>query len=134
MNPIPLTWCLAGAGVALLLGGLGGWTVCDWRHDSKTVAAVAKAAKDLDQARGTIDRAATAYEQEKPVADAQSTVRESTIREIYKDRPVNVDCAAPAAAVGLLNDAIAAANARATGQPGATVRTPASTAAPATGP
>mgnify|MGYP001758581966 FL=1 len=121
MNPIPITWCLAGAGAAALLGAWGGWTVNDWRHDSKALAAVETAAKQLDAARATVDRAATAYEQEKPIAAAQSSVRESTIREIYKDRPAPADCAVPDAARSVLDNAVDAANARAAGQPAPTL-------------
>ncbi|QSR16086.1 hypothetical protein [Novosphingobium sp. KA1] len=119
MNPIPITWCLAGAGATALLCAWGGWTVNDWRHDSKALAAVETAAKKLDAARATVDRAATAYEQEKPIAAAQSSVRESTLREIYKDRPVPADCAVPDAARSVLDNAVGAANARAAGQPAA---------------
>lgn len=134
MNPIPLSWCLTGAGATLVLGALGGWTVRDWKRDSEVLAGMETAAKNLDAARKTVDTAATAYEQEKPDAVAQSTVRESTIREIYKDRPVSVDCAAPDAVRGVLGDAITAANSRATGQPTAVVPGAAATALPAARP
>ncbi|WP_185928680.1 hypothetical protein [Sphingomonas sp. IC081] len=116
LNPIPIGLCLAGAGVTALLSAWGGWTVNDWRDDSKALAAVETAAKELNAARATVDRAATAYEQEKPIAAAQSFVRESTIREICKDRPVPADCAVPDAARSMLDNAVDAANARASGQ------------------
>lgn len=121
MNPIPIGWCLAGAGVAVLLGAAGGWTVRDWKRDSEVLASMETAVKSLDQARGTVDRAATAYEQEKQSESVQSMVRESTIREIYKDRPVSVDCAAPDALVGVLGDAVTSANSRASGEPASAV-------------
>ena len=117
MNPIPITWCLAGAGAAALLGAWGSWTVNNWRHDSQERSDMEAAAKKLDAARAAIDRAATAYEQEKEDAAIQSTVRENTIREIYKDRPVPADCAVPDAARSVLDNAVDAANARASGQP-----------------
>ena len=131
MNPIPIGWCLTGAGAAALLGAWGGWTVNDWRHDSEALAAVETAAKKLDAARATVGRAATAYEQEKPIAAAQSSVRESAIREIYKDRPVPADCAMPDAARSVLDNAVDAANARASGQPAAALSADPSTAAAA---
>ncbi|WP_232494907.1 hypothetical protein [Novosphingobium kaempferiae] len=93
----------------------------DWQRDSEVLASLKTATKNLDAARDVVDRAAGAYEQEKQNASVQSTVRESTIREIYKDRPVSVDCAAPDALVGVLGDAVAAANARASGEPAAAV-------------
>ncbi|KQM21526.1 hypothetical protein [Novosphingobium sp. Leaf2] len=81
MNPISLGWLLTGAGAALLAGGVSGWTVRDWKQDSEVLEGVQAAAQKIDAARTNIDRAATAYEQEKQDASIQSTVRESTIRE-----------------------------------------------------
>ena len=131
MNPIPVTWCLAGAGAAALLGAWGGWTVNDWRHDSQALSGMEAAVKKLDAVRSAIDRAATTYEQEKQDAAIQSTVRESTIREIYKDRPVPADCAVPDAARSVLDNAVNAANARASGQSASAVPGAAQAAAPA---
>ncbi|WP_288806374.1 hypothetical protein [uncultured Novosphingobium sp.] len=131
MNPIPVTWCLAGAGAAALLGAWGGWTVNDWRHDSQALSNMEAAVKKLDAARAAIDRTATTYEQEKQDASIQSTVRESTIREIYKDRAVPADCAVPDAARSVLDNAVDAANARASGQPASAVPGAAQAATPA---
>jgi len=117
MNPIPVSWCLGGALAAAVAGGLAGWTVRDWKRDSEVLAGMKTAAKQLKDAADTVDLAATAYEQEKSDAQAQNQMRESTIREIYRDRVVPADCAAPYSAVRVLDDAVAAANARASGEP-----------------
>ncbi|MCJ2189165.1 hypothetical protein [Novosphingobium beihaiensis] len=117
MNPIPIGWCLGGALAAAVAGGLAGWTVRDWKRDSEVLAEFQSAAKDLKQARETVDHAATAYEQERDDDRARTAVRESTIREIYHDRTVPADCAVPAAAVRVLDQAVDAANARTAGQP-----------------
>lgn len=127
MNPIPFTWCLAGAGATFVLGGLAGWTIRDWKRDSEVLAEVTKAAKNLDKASAEVAKAAGAYEQEKADAVTNTTLRESTIREVYRNVPVDADCAAPDAAARVLNDAVAAANARASGQPATAVPGPAST-------
>ena len=127
MNPIPVTWCAAGALGALALGALGGWTVRDWQRDSEALASLEASVKALDQSREQIDRAASTFEQERADAATKTTIRENTIREIYKDRPVPADCAVPDAATRVLDDAIADANARASGQPASALR-----AAPAT--
>ena len=117
MNPIPVSWCLGGALAAAVAGFAGGWTVRDWKRDSEVLAGMETAAKHLEEARQTVDLAATAYEQEKADAQDQSRVRENTIREIYREQVVPADCAAPDAAVRVLDDAVTAANARASGQP-----------------
>lgn len=123
MNPIPITWCAAG-GLALAVAGfVGGLKVQDWRRDSKDLTALQRATKDLKAAAQQQAATAKAYEQERADAQAQSTIRESTINTIYKDRVVRADCALDAAAGGVLDDAIASANARAAGQPDPAVPT-----------
>lgn len=115
--PIPPQLLAIGGALAMLAGFIGGWTVRDWKRDSEVLAGMKKTAQQLEQATQRVNTAATAYEQEKPDAQARTSNRESTIREIYHDRVVPADCAAPDGAVRVLNDAIADANARAAGQP-----------------
>ncbi len=112
-------WVYGAAGLAAVaVGFFGGWTVRDWKRDSEVLQGFEKATEDLNKARETVDLAAGAYEQEKADAVTNTTLRENTIREIYRDAPpVDVDCAVPADAVGVLNDAVGSANARASGKP-----------------
>ncbi|AIT81584.1 hypothetical protein [Novosphingobium pentaromativorans] len=117
MNPIPISWCLGGAAAAALVGAWGGWTVRDWKRDSEVLAGIEKATELVNEQLATIDAAAQAYEQEREDARVQTNVRESTIREIYRDRPVPADCAVGDDVRGVLNDAVRSANARAAGEP-----------------
>jgi len=118
VNPIPIGWCLAGAGAAAILGAWGGWTVSDWRHDSAALVALNTATADAKAAAKNSRAQGDAYEKDKQNDQAQSTVRESRISTIYRDRLVPADCAVPDDAGSVLDNAIRAANARAAGQPG----------------
>lgn len=115
---IPTSW-LAGGGAALLaLGAWGGWTVSDWRHDSKALDALADATKAANDSATAMRAQGDLYEKDRQDDQVQSTVRESTINTIYRDHPVAADCAVPDAAGSVLDDAIGAANARRSGQSG----------------
>lgn len=118
MNPIPFSWCLAGAGAAAILGAWGGWTANDWRHDSKALEAMADATKSANDAARHMRDQGDKFEESRSNEQASSTVRESTINTIYRDRPVPADCVVPDDVGSVLDDAIATANARRAGQPG----------------
>lgn len=123
------TWVkFAAAGVGAVVCFGAGWTTNDWRHDSKALTALETAAKKLDDARVVVDNAATAYEKDRQNAGIVREAGERTIRETYRERVVPADCAVAAPAVGVLNDAVAAANARASGQPAPVVPAPVATA------
>jgi hypothetical protein len=115
---IGLPWLAAGGAALLALGAWGGWTASDWRHDSKALAALADATKATNDSAAYMRAQGDAYEKDRQDDQTQSTVRESTINTIYRDRPVPADCAVPADAGSVLDEAIAAANARRAGQPG----------------
>jgi hypothetical protein len=123
MNPIPVTWCLAGALAATAAGLATGWTLRDWKRDSEVLEQFESAAKDLKAARVVVDQAATAYEKEKQDAVVIREAGESSIRGAYNGRVVPADCVVVPVAAGVLNDAITAANARATGKPASAVPT-----------
>ncbi|MGF7152528.1 hypothetical protein [Novosphingobium gossypii] len=117
MNPIPIGWCLAGAGAAALLGAWGGYAVCDWRRDSADLAKLQAAVAQVEKETGRLKAAGDKLEESRAIERSASTVRESTIREIYRDRPAAADCALDPAAGRVLDDAIATANRRAAGEP-----------------
>ncbi|WP_239026473.1 hypothetical protein [Novosphingobium decolorationis] len=120
------TWVrLVMAGTITVVTFGAGWTVRDWKRDAEVLASIEDAAAQVKKQTDRIDVAAATYEKERADADVRSTVRESTIREIYKDRPVSVDCAVPDVARSVLGDAVREANARAAGQSAATVPSPA---------
>lgn len=110
------------AGGALLVGALGGWTVRDWKADSDQLAAVERASKAEKAAIAAVYQPSTDYEQVLANLRPREIQTRNTIREVYRDVEVPTDCAVPAAAVGVLNDARLRANAAASGQPSPTVR------------
>lgn len=120
---VPLWVKIAAAGAILVAGFGAGWTIRDWKRDAEVLAEMKAATKLVQKQTDRISTAATAYEKERASETTQSTVRENTIREIYKDRPVAIDCAIAPDAGRMLDQAISAANSRTTGEPKGTVPT-----------
>lgn len=120
----------AGAGITLLAGVGAGWTLRDWKADSDALAAIEKAQKEERRLRDQLLEQAVHYEGEKADAQQQSQGRQEAIRVVYRDRPVSADCAVPADARSVLNDAILDANARAAGEPPPTMPRPSRSAKP----
>lgn len=102
---------------ALLLGALGGWTVRDWKADSDEGKRIEAERVALEKAQGRVDAAADKYEKERQRADQALGQRTNTVREYYKDVPVSADCAVPPPLHGVLAQAVAESNARASGEP-----------------
>ncbi len=121
MNPIPLNVCAAGALGIGMLGMWAGWTVADWRHDSDALSELRAETANLQKQTDRIDASATTYEKERTDERGQSIIRENTIREHYRDRPVAADCAVPDAVVSVLGQDRAYANARTAGESGSTL-------------
>lgn len=112
---IPI-WGYIGAG-ALLLGVAGGWTMRDWKADADILAVQNKADKKRKEAEGRwFDESVLYHKQMSELADQVGAGRD-TIRTIYRDVKIPAKCAAPASVVGVLNNAVRAANAAATGKP-----------------
>lgn len=109
------------AGAALLSFALG-WTVRDWRCDAAKLAAVQAAAVVEEKAEAAVGTAAYSYEDDRATIAQATTIERNTVREIYRDVQVPVDCAAPAAGRELLAGASQRANAAASGSLGAEVR------------
>jgi hypothetical protein len=115
-------WAYAAAGVATFATGFGvAWTVQGWRSDAAVLAGMKLAAKKTAELMVRTQGQASAYEQERPDAQADNRDRLSTVREIYRTIEVPGACAVPDVARGVLEGAVARANSRAAGEPGAAV-------------
>jgi hypothetical protein len=108
-------------GGALLLGVLGGWTVRDWKADADQLEAEKKAFTQYTALTEALADASLSYETLAQGIRASERRDRETIREIYRDKVVPAECAAPAGAVSLLTEAIRDANAAAAGKPVSTV-------------
>ena len=118
---LPVWVKIAAAGALFLTGALCGWTVQDWRRDSSALSDLKSSVSDVQEQTDRLKAAGDALEKSRDAERAASTVRESTIREIYHDNPVPADCALVPAAGSVLDDAIRTANARAAGEPSGAV-------------
>lgn len=115
-------WLLPALGALALAGAFwGGWTVQGWRCGAKQTEALERAQKRFDAQLAKQNEEATEYEQDREQGRQDSRARETAIRTIYRDRIVLAECEPPADALRVLDDAIGAANARAAGEPGASV-------------
>lgn len=108
-------WAYAGGG-ALLMGALGGWTVRDWKADSDALEAENKAQTEYVAVVQALADQSLAYEVLAQSIRASERTDRETIREIYRDKVVPAECAVPADAVSLLDNAVLDANAATTGQ------------------
>jgi hypothetical protein len=116
---IPFTAYIGGG--ALLLGVLGGWTVRDWKADSDKLEAEQKAFTQYTALTEALADQSLSYEILAQGLRASERRDRETIREIYRNVQVPAECAVPAGAVSLLDNAIRDANAAAAGEPGGTV-------------
>ena len=117
---MPPLWLYGGAG-ALLAGALAGWTVRDWKADSDALKAEEKAQTEYIAAVQALADQSLAYETLAQSLRTDERRDRETIREIYRNVQVPAECAVPADAVGLLNNAVTEANAAAAGKPRGTV-------------
>lgn len=118
---IPPQFLAVGAAAALLAGFAGGWTVRDWKADSAALKAATAAQAARDALQTTIDANSRQYEQWRAAQEPARIETRNTIREIFRDKPIPAECAAPDALVGVLDRAAASASAAARGQPGPAV-------------
>lgn len=117
MNPIPVTWCMAGALAASVASFGVGWKVRSWKAGSDQSAALLKASQALKKAGDDIGRISGLYEQEKADAAPRGVERQTELRTIYHETTIAAECAAPDAARRVLADSIGDANSAARGQP-----------------
>jgi hypothetical protein len=116
-------WAYIGGG-AFLAGILGGWTVRDWKADSDQLSAQNDALKIERQLRDKLGQRAGEYEQFRAANEQAGTTIRTQIKEVFRDVPVQSNCALPDAAGIVLDDALSRANAAARGEPGGPVQSP----------
>ncbi len=107
--------------VAAMLSFTAGWTINGWRYQSREAKALEQAYAARDEANARANNAAADYEIVRAALDDRTGEVTTKIRTVYRDRKVSSDCAIPAGAASLLNDARSSANAAITGKPGSTV-------------
>lgn len=106
---------------AALVSFTAGWTINGWRYKGREAKAVEQAYKARDEANARANNLAADYEIVRAALDDRSAETITKIRTVYRDRKISADCAIPAGAASLLNDARSSANAAITGQSGGTV-------------
>lgn len=106
------------AGAAVLAAAFGGWKVRDWQCKAREAAVMEQVAKEKDRMQGVIDEQAVAYEKAKAAAAVVSVERTNTIREVFRDVPVDVSCVPPPAVSSVLLDAVEDTNRSVSGPPG----------------
>jgi hypothetical protein len=127
MIPLP-PWVYGAAALATIAVSFGaGWRVAAWRCEAARTEALEQQQEQFDRQLAQQQRESTEYERDRQTASVESRAREAEVRTIYRDIIVPAECEPPAGAVSVLNDAIRAANARASGEPGGTVPAPSGT-------
>lgn len=107
-------------GAAVVSFGAG-WQIRSWKCESALLAQQEAAQKAFNDQLAHQNEESAGYESERAAAHTETVTREEKLRVIYQDRPIAGDCAAPDDARGVLDDAVQAANARASGKSGAAV-------------
>jgi K+-sensing histidine kinase KdpD len=110
-----------GAGIALS-AFLAGWTVQGWRYQSKEADALEQAYSALNDANKRANDLAADYEIAEAALNEYSKQTAAKVRVIYRDRKISADCALPADAAILLNEARDNANSAITGKSGGAVQ------------
>ncbi len=113
MNPLILY-----SGISALVVGIAtGWSIRDWKADADQLEAVEVANRQREKLQARYDELALGYEADRAQAGINSITRQTELRTIYRDVPIDSNCAAPDSARGLLENSVSEANARATGKP-----------------
>jgi len=121
MIPLP-PWAYAIAAGATIATSFGaGWMVKGWKVGAEQAASLKDAIADYQRTAATINGIAASNEQDEAKANEASHDRQTEIRTIYRTIEVPVACVPDPGAISLLGQAIADANARAGGQPIATL-------------
>jgi hypothetical protein len=115
VNPFHVAMGFLGL-LGLFLAYSAGWTVREWKCESAERNRLVAEEKAEDKAQAQAHAASTDYEVQRNEWQVQSRDREDRIRVVYRDAPPAASCAAPAAVGGMLDEAVAAANAKASGK------------------
>lgn len=105
-----------GAGIAVA-AFLAGWSVNGWRYQSREAKALETALAARDEANERANLIAADYEALRASLEYQSDRVQTEVRTFYRDRTISPDCAVPAGAASLLDNARRVANAAITGEP-----------------
>lgn len=92
----------AALAVALALGFWGGWRIRAWQADAEKLLAMNAAAEARQILQQQLQAKSAELETVRAELDARMQNTTVKIREIYRDRPIPSDCAAPPAARSLL--------------------------------
>ena len=98
-----------------------GWTFNGWRYQAREAKALEQAYKERDAANAKTNGLAADYELIETALNEYNRDTAAKVKVIYRDRKVSADCAIPAGAASLLDDARNNANAAITGQSGNTL-------------
>lgn len=103
--------------VAAMLAFTAGWTVNGWRYKGREAKALEQAYAERDAANAKANGLAADYELIETALNEYNRDTAAKVKVIYRDRKVSADCAVPAGAASLLDDARNNANAAITGKP-----------------
>lgn len=129
---IPM-WVYGAGGLLVAAIGFGtGWTVREWKADSDELKMLEAGIEQGKRDQQLADFQAGNYEEQRYDAQFAAQGRDTEIRTIYRTEQVEVParCEPPAAALGVLDRAIAAAAAQVAGEPIPILPAPAAEADP----
>lgn len=102
LSPTAVLISVVGALGIAAVSASGGWVVRGWKADADTLVKVTNEQVARERVQMRLDAAAEELEKSRQGRDAQLTQTRTTIREIYRDRPIPADCAVPPAGRSLL--------------------------------
>ena len=117
MNPVPLNVTLIAMAVVLVVSGGLGYKLRDMQAKAESAKALDEANSKTAKLQAKFDKVSTDYENFKAKSNVILETRTNTIREIYRNVPVDPGCAPVPAAVSVLDAAISSANSAASGEP-----------------
>ena len=108
---------IGGGLLAFVAGFAGAWQVQGWRCEARVADIQASLQAQKDALQDALNERAAEFEQDRATITENARKDRETVKVIYHDREVPADCALPADAARLLDQAVARAN-LVTGQSG----------------